>query len=137
MPSVSRNGEATEPVSRWSRPITTGADTSPLRTSVVEDQSGLGAVALAEPADPGRQPLELDPIGRELEPPLQQRVVGEGLPQRLVDTMDIGGIARQRRPPKRPGAAAEQRPHVGGHEPGKSNACSSPASSASVRRLLP
>ena len=32
MASVSRNGEATEPVSRWSRPITIGADTSPRRT---------------------------------------------------------------------------------------------------------
>src|ERR1035438_7253999 len=32
MPSVSRNGEATEPVSRWSRPITMGACNSPVRT---------------------------------------------------------------------------------------------------------
>ena len=31
--SVSRYGEATEPASRWSRPITTGALTAPLRTS--------------------------------------------------------------------------------------------------------
>ena len=31
--SVSRYGEATEPESRWSRPITIGAVTSPLRTS--------------------------------------------------------------------------------------------------------
>ena len=31
--SVSRYGEATEPESRWSRPITTGAFTRPLRTS--------------------------------------------------------------------------------------------------------
>ena len=31
--SVSRYGEATEPESRWSRPITTGADTAPERTS--------------------------------------------------------------------------------------------------------
>ena len=29
MPSVSRLGEATEPPSRWSRPMTTGANTSP------------------------------------------------------------------------------------------------------------
>src|SRR5918994_384993 len=31
--SVSRYGDATEPESRWSRPITTGADTAPVRTS--------------------------------------------------------------------------------------------------------
>ena len=30
--SVSRYGEATDPESRWSRPITIGADTSPLAT---------------------------------------------------------------------------------------------------------
>ncbi len=30
--SVSRYGEATEPESRWSRPMTTGADSSPRRT---------------------------------------------------------------------------------------------------------
>ena len=33
MPSVSRYGEATEPESRWSRPITMGAFTLPSRTS--------------------------------------------------------------------------------------------------------
>jgi len=31
--SVSRNGDATEPVSRWSRPMTTGAEISPRATS--------------------------------------------------------------------------------------------------------
>ena len=31
IPSVSRSGEATEPASRWSRPMTTGADTAPAR----------------------------------------------------------------------------------------------------------
>ena len=86
---------------------------------LVEDQARLRPVALAEPADPGRQPLELDPVGRELEPPLQQRVVGEGLAQRLVDAVDVGGVARQRRPAERPGAAAEERPHVGRHEAGE------------------
>ena len=33
IPSVSRLGEATDPVSRWSRPITIGAATLPFRTS--------------------------------------------------------------------------------------------------------
>ena len=33
MASVSRLGEATEPASRWSRPMTMGALTAPLRTS--------------------------------------------------------------------------------------------------------
>ena len=33
IPSVSRFGEATDPASRWSRPITMGALTWPVRTS--------------------------------------------------------------------------------------------------------
>ena len=33
MASVSRLGEATEPASRWSRPMTMGAFTAPVRTS--------------------------------------------------------------------------------------------------------
>ena len=41
MASVSRNGDATEPVSRWSRPITTGADTSPSRTSRLNSSPAL------------------------------------------------------------------------------------------------
>ena len=32
IPSVSRLGEATEPASRWSRPMTMGAVTAPVRT---------------------------------------------------------------------------------------------------------
>src|SRR2546422_486082 len=38
IPSVSRNGDATEPVSRWSRPITTGAPTSPCFTRSLSAQ---------------------------------------------------------------------------------------------------
>ena len=86
---------------------------------VVEDQPGLGTVAVAEPADPRRQALERDPLGREVQPPLQQGVVGERLEQGAVDAGDVGRIARERRPPERPGADAEERPHVGGHEPGE------------------
>jgi hypothetical protein len=33
IPSVSRLGDATEPVSRWSRPMTIGAEMAPSRTS--------------------------------------------------------------------------------------------------------
>ena len=39
--SVSRNGEATEPVSRWSRPITIGAETSPRRTRSLKSRPAL------------------------------------------------------------------------------------------------
>ncbi len=40
---------------------------------LVDRQAGLRAIAVAEPADAGGQPLEGDPLGRQLEPALQQR----------------------------------------------------------------
>jgi hypothetical protein len=52
---------------------------------VVEDQPGLGAIALTQPADAGRQSLEGDPLGRDRQPALQQLIVGECLDQRVVD----------------------------------------------------
>jgi hypothetical protein len=56
MPSVSRLGLATEPLSRWSRPMTIGALTA--RDQFVELQPGTGALAIAQPADARGQPLE-------------------------------------------------------------------------------
>ena len=48
--SVSRYGEATEPASRWSRPITTGAVTLPLATS-----SLIASPAFARSPKPSQQ----------------------------------------------------------------------------------
>ena len=56
--SVSRCGEATEPASRWSRPITIGAAHRARRDQLVEAQPGEVALAVAEPADPRGQALE-------------------------------------------------------------------------------
>src|SRR6185312_11382748 len=67
MPSVSRKGEATEPVSRWSRPIT-----------------------IAQPADARRQPLELDALARQLDPAAQDAVLGKQLQHQFVRGMDVG-----------------------------------------------
>ena len=58
--SVSRLGLATEPQSRWSRPMTMGALTLPAGDQLVERQPGAGALAVAQPADARRQPLEGD-----------------------------------------------------------------------------
>ena len=60
--SVSRYGEATEPESRWSRPMTIGALSSPRAHHLVEAQPEPVALAVAEPADPRRQALERDPL---------------------------------------------------------------------------
>ena len=114
--SVSRYGEATEPASRWSRPITTGALTRPLRDELVDREPGPRAVAVAEPADPRGQALEGDPPGSQLEPALEQRIVREELAERLVDPVDVLRVTGQRGPPERPDAATEERPDIGRDE---------------------
>ena len=114
--SVSRYGEATEPASRWSRPITTGACTAPDPDELVDRQTCSRPVAETEPADPRRQPLELDPVGCELEPALEDCVVGKEATQHLVDRRDVGRVAGQDRPPKRPDSATEERADIGRDE---------------------
>ena len=62
MLSVSRLGDATEPLSRWSRPMTIGAFSSPLRDHLVEREAERVALAEAQPADARRQALERDAL---------------------------------------------------------------------------
>ena len=114
--SVSRWGEATEPASRWSRPITIGAETSPEATISLKRRPAQVALAVAEPADPRRQPLERDALGRQLDPAPDVLLVAEQLEDRAVGRGDVGRVARQRDPAERALALAEQRPDVGGHE---------------------
>ena len=80
--SVSRYGEATEPESRWSRPMTIGADSSPVRTISLKRRPSRCALAVAEPADPRRQALEGDPLAGQPDPAGQALVVGELLAAR-------------------------------------------------------
>ena len=54
----------------------------------------------------------------ELDPAADVLLVAEQLEDRLVRRVDVGRIARQRDPPERPLALAEERPDVGGHEAG-------------------
>ena len=80
---------------------------------LVDREAGPGAVAVAEPADPGRQPLEGDALGRELQPAQEQRVVGEQAPELVVDRRDVGRVAREGGPPEGADAATEERPDIG------------------------
>ena len=80
--SVSRYGRGDRAGSRWSRPITIGAVTSPLATSSLNAQPACGALAVAEPADPRRQALERDALLGHRDPALQPLVVGEQLERR-------------------------------------------------------
>ena len=57
--------------------MTIGAATSPSRDQLVEGEAGPRALAVAEPADPRRQPLERDPRLGHLDPAPQARVLRE------------------------------------------------------------
>ena len=51
----------------------------PRRDNVIESQTGLFALAVAEPADAGWQPLEVHALPRELDPARERLVLGEQL----------------------------------------------------------
>ena len=86
---------------------------------VVEREPGPRAIAVTEPADACRQPLKRNAFARETQPARQRGVGGKQLEQLLVAARDVGRIARERGEPKRPGAAAKERPDEGRHEPRK------------------
>src|SRR5205814_3452536 len=83
---------------------------------LVDSQAGRGPAAVAEPADPSRQPLERDPLGSQRQPALEGAVLREQFPQRLVDGRDVVRLTRQRGPAERPDALAEKRPNIGRDE---------------------
>src|SRR4029079_8657332 len=82
----------------------------------VDRQAGLGAIAVAEPADPRGQTLERDALRSEIEPPLKEAVVREETPQRPVDRCDVLRIARKHGPAEGSDAAAEKRSDIGRDE---------------------
>ena len=83
---------------------------------LVDREARFGAVAVAEPADPRRQPLERDALGSELQPAQEQRVVGEQAPELVVDGRDVGRVAREGCPSEGADAATEERPDIGRDE---------------------
>ena len=86
------------------------------RHHFIERQAQPVAIAKADPADPRRQPLELDPRPGHVEPVVKMLVVGHQFLDLGVGAEDVFGIPRERRPPERPDAAAEQRTDVGRNE---------------------
>ena len=89
------------------------------RHHLVEGEADLRAVAQADPADAGRQTLELDAALRHVEPVVQVRVAGQHFLHLRVGAIDVLGIAGERHPAERSDAPAEQWPDVRGHEAGK------------------
>ena len=86
---------------------------------VVEDEPHLRALAVAEPADAGGKALRLHPLAGERDPPGQAAVPGEGREDGLVRGREVVGVAGEAGPAERALALAEERPDVGGHEPGE------------------
>jgi hypothetical protein len=122
-------GEATEPQSRWSRPMTIGAFSSPSAHHLVEGEAGLGALAVAEPADARRQALEGDALARPCRASgAAARCRGTAPSRTRVGGVDVLGVAGERAQRNGPIALAEQRPDVGGHEAGEVEGVRTPAS---------
>ena len=96
--SVSRFGHATEPASRWSRPMTIGALSSPTVHHRVERQAGAVALAEADPADARRQALE----GDALAPPCRASGAGACRPGTAPSSWRRSCRCRPDRPRARP-----------------------------------
>src|SRR5215471_13630219 len=86
---------------------------------LVHGQSELRAFAVAEPADARWQALVLDALARQVNPSGQDAILWKELQNQVVGRGDIGGIAGERHPAKRPSAFAKQRPNVSGNKTGK------------------
>ena len=84
---------------------------------LVEREPDPRAVAVSEPADARRQPLEAHARARERRSSARRSgVVGHGGEHGLVGRRDVGRVAAERDPAERPLAGAEERADVRGHE---------------------
>ena len=92
--------------------MTIGALTAPLATRSLNAQAGPVALAVAQPADPGRQPLEGDLLAGAAHPLLEAVVVREQVHHRAVGRVDVLRVTGERHPAERALALAEQRPDV-------------------------
>ena len=79
---------------------------------LVEEQPGLVALAVAQPADARGQALELHVLLRGVDPLVQVLVVREELLDRVVRDLDVLGVAGERHPAEGAEALAEQRADV-------------------------
>src|SRR5215211_7107149 len=83
---------------------------------LVEAEAGAVSLAVSEPADPRRKPLELDSLAREADPARNRLLVAEQVEDGVVGAVDVLGVAGDRHPAERSAAPAELRPDVGGDE---------------------
>ncbi len=83
---------------------------------VVEPHAGQVPLAISEPADAGRQALEMDLLPGHADPAGKRLVLREEIEYRRVGSGDVGRVAREGSPPERAPALTEQRPDVCRHE---------------------
>src|SRR4051794_15902041 len=100
---------------------------------MVERQTESRPFSVAEPADPRRKSLEVNPLAGEVDPAPKSLVLGEELKDQPVGARDICRVPRERHPTKRSLAPAEERPDICGDKPGKAEG----AAESCVQRLLP
>src|SRR5215211_9531266 len=84
---------------------------------LVEAEACPVALACPEPTDACGEALEVDLLAGLRDPTRQTLVVGKEIQDRIVGRRYVRLLARERGPPERPLALAEQRPDVRGHEP--------------------
>ena len=78
----------------------------------VEQQAGLGTLAVTEPADARRQPLELDPLPGRVDPAVQVLVLREQLLDGLIGDADVFQVAGQGNPAEGAETLALQNMHM-------------------------
>ena len=93
----------------------------------VDENAQAVPLAVTEPADAGRQALEVDLLPGQGDPAGERGVVLELAQDDVVDPGDVGRVSGQGCPPERAAADAEQRPDEGGDEPGKVEGVGDPA----------
>ncbi len=83
---------------------------------MIDALAELGAFTIAEPADACRQALESYFLARQMDPAVQNLVVGEQFQNEIIGDARCLRISGQGRPSEGPSAFAEHRPNIGRNE---------------------
>src|SRR6185437_8627218 len=82
-------------------------------------QAKLRTLAIPQPANSRRQTLEFNTLARQLNPAIQNAVLGKEFQDQIVSHRNIGRVPGKRHPAERPPAFAEQRADIGRYKPRK------------------
>src|SRR2546425_10393832 len=97
-------------------PYHNGSLHNALAHQLVECQPHFVALAVAQPADTRRQPLEMDFLAGQRDPTFQRRILREEFENSLVGAIDIFGIPCERYPAKGAFATAKEWANIGRDE---------------------